>query len=197
MKPISLACERNQAPILAQLQPLFAERKHILEIASGTGQHAVYFARAMPHLVWQTSDLAVHHAGIRAWLDEAQLPNVLPPLVLDVNQPDWGVNRVDAVFNANTVHIVSWPAVCNLFAGVARILAENGVFCLYGPYNYDGAYTSASNAEFDAWLKARDAESGIRDFAAVCELATGLGLILRDDIAMPSNNRLLVFNKVS
>lgn len=197
MKPISIACERNQAPILAHLQTLFAHSNHLLEIASGTGQHAVYFGRAMPHLVWQTSDLVAHHVGIRAWLDEAQLANVLPPLVLDVNQPDWGVDKVDAVFNANTVHIVSWSAVCNLFAGVARVLTGNGVFCLYGPFNYGGAYTSVSNAEFDAWLKARDAESGIRDFEAVCELAVGLGLILHEDIGMPSNNRLLVFNKLS
>ncbi|MEQ1667639.1 MAG: DUF938 domain-containing protein [Sulfuriferula sp.] len=197
MKPNSPACERNQAPLLAQLQPLLAGRKRVLEIASGTGQHAVYFARAMSHLTWQTSDLAVNHAGIQAWLDEAQLANVLPPLILDVNQPDWGVGKVDAVFNANTVHIVSWSAVCSLFAGVARVLAVNGVLCLYGPFNYDGAYTSVSNAEFDAWLKARDADSGIRDFEAIGELAATQGLILQDDIAMPSNNRLLVFNKVS
>lgn len=197
MKPNSPACARNQAPILDQLQTLFANSSHILEIASGTGQHAVHFGRALPHLTWQTSDLPEHHAGIMAWLEEAQLPNVLPPLALDVNQPDWGVTRVDAVFNANTVHIVSWPAACNLFAGVARVLVANGVFCLYGPFNYGGAYTSASNAEFDAWLKARDPESGIRDSEAIGELAASQGLVLREDIAMPSNNRLLVFTKIS
>jgi cyclopropane fatty-acyl-phospholipid synthase-like methyltransferase len=195
MKPHSPACERNQAPILAQLQLRLRHCQRVLEIASGTGQHAVYFASAMPHLLWQPSDLSVHHAGIKAWLDEAQLPNILPPLLLDVNQADWGVSPVDAVFNANTVHIVSWSAVCNLFAGVARVLVTHGIFCLYGPFNYGGAYTSASNAEFDSWLQARDIDSGIRDFEAICELATAHGLALQTDIAMPSNNRLLVFYK--
>jgi cyclopropane fatty-acyl-phospholipid synthase-like methyltransferase len=195
MKPNSPSCLRNQAPILAQLLTLFANSHHVLEIASGTGQHAVYLGQALPHLTWQTSDLPEHHAGIQAWLDEALLPNVLSPLALDVNQPDWGVDQVDAVFNANTVHIVSWPSVCNLFAGVARVLVVNGVLCLYGPFNYGGNYTSDSNAEFDSWLKARDPASGIRDFESICELAASHGLVLREDIAMPSNNRLLVFIK--
>lgn len=195
MKPYSESCERNQAPILAQLQMLFAGRRHVLEIASGTGQHAVYFGRALPHLSWQTSDLPANHAGIRAWLAEAQLPNVLPPLALDVNEAVWPVTAVDAVFNANTVHIVSWPAVQRMFAGIGRVLEPGGVLCLYGPFNYGGAYTSASNADFDAWLKARDPHSGIRDFEAVCELAAAQGLSLLQDIAMPSNNRLLAWRK--
>ncbi|ARU32719.1 methylase [Sulfuriferula sp. AH1] len=195
MKPYSESCERNQAPILEQLQMLFAERRHVLEIASGTGQHAVYFGRALPHLSWQTSDLPANHAGIRVWLAEARLPNVLPPLALDVNDAVWPVIAVDAVFNANTVHIVSWPAVQRMFAGIGRVLQPGGVLCLYGPFNYGGAYTSASNADFDAWLKARDLHIGIRDFEAVCELAAAQGLSLVQDIAMPSNNRLLAWRK--
>lgn len=195
MKPYSESCERNQAPILEQLQTLFAGRHQVLEIASGTGQHAVYFGRALPHLRWQTSDLPANHAGIRAWLAEAQLPNVLPPLALDVTDAVWPVTAVDAVFNANTVHIVSWPAVQRMFAGVGRVLQPGGVLCLYGPFNYGGAYTSASNANFDAWLQARDPHSGIRDFEAVCELAAAQGLSLLQDIAMPSNNRLLAWRK--
>ena len=195
MKPYSESCERNQAPILEQLQTLFAGRRHVLEIASGTGQHAVYFGRALPHLSWQTSDLPGNHAGIEAWLAEAQLPNVLPPLALDVNAAVWPLTAVDAVFNANTVHIVSWPAVQRMFAGIGRVLQPGGVLCLYGPFNYGGAYTSASNANFDAWLKARDLHSGIRDFEAVCELAAAQGLSLLQDIAMPSNNRLLAWRK--
>jgi Protein of unknown function (DUF938). len=195
MKPYSESCERNQAPILEQLQTLFAGRRQVLEIASGTGQHAVYFGRALPHLSWQTSDLPGNHAGIEAWLAEAQLPNVLPPLTLDVTDAVWPVTAVDAVFNANTVHIVSWPAVQRMFAGVGRVLQPGGVLCLYGPFNYGGAYTSASNANFDAWLKARDSYSGIRDFEAVCELAAAQGLSLLQDIAMPSNNRLLAWRK--
>ncbi|MDR3391491.1 MAG: DUF938 domain-containing protein [Sulfuriferula sp.] len=195
MKPHSPSCERNQAPILEQLQMLFADRRHVLEIASGTGQHAVYFGRALPHLIWQTSDLLPNHDGIHAWLAEAQLENVLPPLVLDVTEPDWPVTGVDAVFNANTVHIVSWPAVQRMFAGVGQVLLPDGLLCLYGPFNYGGAYTSASNADFDVWLKARDAQSGIRDFEAVCALAEAQGLRLLQDVAMPSNNRLLVWRK--
>lgn len=195
MRPYSEACERNQAPILAQLQVLFADRQRVLEIASGTGQHAVYFGRALPHLSWQTSDLLPNHAGINDWLAEANLPNVLPPLVLDVNAPIWPVAEVDAIFNANTIHIVSWPAVGHMFAGIGRILQAGGILCLYGPYNYGGAFTSDSNANFDGWLKARDPLSGIRDFEAVNQLAAEQGLTLLKDIAMPSNNRLLAWRK--
>ncbi|WP_124948456.1 DUF938 domain-containing protein [Sulfuriferula thiophila] len=195
MKPYSEACERNQQPILDQLQTLFADRQQVLEISSGTGQHAVCFGRALPHLTWQTSDLQPNHAGIRAWLDEAQLANVLLPLVLDVTDAVWPVIEVDAIFNANAVHIMSWSAVQRMFEGIGRILQSGGLLCLYGPFNYGGAYTSASNANFDAWLKARDTLSGIRDFEAVCELATAQGLVLLQDVVMPSNNRLLVWRK--
>ncbi len=193
MKPYSEACERNREPILAILRERFAATERVLEIASGTGQHAVYFARELPHLSWQTSDLAVHHEGIRAWIDEARLDNVLPPLLLDVNAAHWPVATFDAVFNANTVHIISWPEVERLFAHVASVIEAAGQFCLYGPFNYQGRYTSASNARFDAWLKARDQNSGIRDFEALTELAAGHGLALLQDIAMPANNRMLVW----
>lgn len=195
MKPYSESCERNQAPILAQLQSLFATRRHVLEIASGTGQHAVYFGRALPHLTWQTSDLPAHHAGIGAWLAEAQLPNVLLPLTLDVNAPVWSIAEVDAVFNANTVHIVSWPSVVRMFEGIGRVLQADGILCLYGPFNYGGTYTSASNANFDDWLKMRDIHSGIRDFEAVCDLASAHGMVLLQDVEMPANNRLLAWRK--
>lgn len=195
MKPYSEACERNQAPILAQLQTLFAHSQHVLEIASGTGQHAVHFGRALAHLTWQTSDLLPNHAGIRAWLAEAQLANVLPPLALDVNDAVWPVTAVDAVFNANAVHIMSWQSVQRMFEGIARVLQPGGVVCLYGPFNYGGCYTSESNANFDAWLKARDALSGIRDFEAVHALAAAQGWDLLLDVAMPSNNRLLAWRR--
>lgn len=196
MKPYAESCEQNRDPILAVLREVFADRKQVLEIASGTGQHAVYFGQALPHLVWQTSELAVNHAGIRAWLDEAQLPNVLPPLVLDVGHPHWPVERVDAVFNANTVHIVSWPEVESLFAGIGRVLVPGGLLCLYGPFNYGGKFTSESNARFDAWLKGRDPDSGVRDFEALNRLAEAQGLALVRDVAMPANNRTLVWQKV-
>ena len=193
MKPYAESCEKNKVPILAVLQEIFAERKRVLEIASGTGQHAVYFGRTLPHLIWQTSELRQHHAGIQAWLDEAQLPNVLPPLALDVNDARWPVASVDALFNANTVHIISWPEVECLFAHIARAIAPGGCVCFYGPYNYGGKCTSESNARFDAWLKSRDPNSGVRDFEAVNGLAAVHGLELLRDIAMPSNNRILVW----
>lgn len=196
MKPYSESCDQNRAPIQAVLDDVFADRKHVLEIASGTGQHAVYFGAALPHLTWQTSELAVNHAGIRLWLDEAQLPNVLPPLEIDVTAPAWPVTQqVDAIFNANTVHIVSWPAVQQLFAGIGRVLAPGGVLCMYGPFNYGGQFTSESNARFDVWLKNRDPGSGVRDFEAINQLAEAQGLKLLQDIAMPANNRSLVWQR--
>ena len=192
-KPFSESCTRNQAPILAQLQTLFADRKQVLEIASGTGQHAVFFGKMLPHLNWQTSELAEQQVGIHAWLSEAQLNNVLPPIVLDVTEPFWPEIQVDAIFNANTVHIVPWSAVVQMFAGIAQVLMAGGILCLYGPFNDDGAYTSESNAHFDSWLKNRDPRSGIRDFAAINQLAEAQGLLLLRDIAMPANNRLLAW----
>ncbi len=197
MKPYAESCEQNRAPILAVLQQVFADRQHVLEIASGTGQHAVYFAQAMPHLTWQTSELPANHAGIQAWLDEAGLPNVLPPVAIDVNDTDWPVPPVDAIFNANTVHIVAWAAVQRMFAGIGRVLADGGVLCLYGPFNYDGQFTSDSNARFDVWLKNRDPNSGVRDFEAIDQLAAAQGLSLIRDIAMPANNRSLVWQKAA
>jgi SAM-dependent methyltransferase len=193
MKPYSEACEVNKAPILAVLKEIFADRKRVLEIASGTGQHAVHFGRELPHLIWQTSELAQNLAGIQAWLDEAQLPNVLAPLAIDVNDARWPVAAVDAIFNANTVHIISWPEVERLFAHIARVIAPGGCVCFYGPYNYGGKFTSESNARFDVWLKSRDPNSGVRDFEAVNRLATFHGLELLRDIAVPSNNRMLVW----
>ena len=196
MKPYAESCEQNRDPILAVLQEVFADRKQVLEIASGTGQHAVYFGQALPHLSWQTSELPENHAGIHAWLDEAGLPNVLPPLAIDLNDAAWPLERVDAIFNANTVHIVAWPAVERMFAGIGRVLALGGCLCLYGPFNYGGAFTSESNARFDAWLKARDPDSGVRDFEAVNDLAEAQGMVLLRDVAMPANNRTLVWRKM-
>jgi SAM-dependent methyltransferase len=193
MKPYAESCEKNKEPILAVLKEIFAERKRVLEIASGTGQHAVHFGRELPHLIWQPSELAQQLPGVQAWLDEAQLSNVLPPLAIDVNDACWQVATVDAIFNANTVHIISWPEVESLFAHIARAIAPGGCVCLYGPYNYNGKFTSESNARFDAWLKSRDPNSGVRDFEAVSRLAASHGLELLRDVAMPSNNRMLVW----
>ncbi|MBP0117041.1 MAG: DUF938 domain-containing protein [Candidatus Nitrotoga sp.] len=195
MKPYSEACEKNQSAILEVLQDVLSRQHHVLEIASGTGQHAVHFGRALPHLTWQTSELPHNHAGIRAWLDEAALPNVLPPVALDVTDARWPAGVVDAIFNANTVHIVSEPEVERMFAGIARTLSAGGILCLYGPFNYHKNFTSESNARFDVWLKSRNPESGIRDFEVIDQLAKTHGLRLLQDVAMPSNNRTLVWQR--
>ena len=194
-KPFSESCVQNREPILAVLREVFADCHQVLEIGSGTGQHAVYFGAGLPHLVWQSADVPPHHAGIRAWLDEAALPNVRPPIALDVSQPGWRSGRYDAVFSANTLHIMGWPEVEAFFEGVGEVLEAGGVLAVYGPFNTNGAYTSESNARFDAWLKARDPASGVRDFEAVDALARAQGLVLRQDIAMPANNRTLVWRR--
>jgi len=194
-KPFSESCVQNREPILAVLRVWFADRRYVLEIGSGTGQHAVYFAPELPHLVWQTADVPPHHAGIRAWLDDAALPNVRPPLALDANDTAWHSGRYDAVFSANTLHIMSWPEVELFFLGVGQVLEAGGTLVVYGPFNYNGAFTSDSNARFDAWLKARDPASGVRDFEAVDALARAQRLILQQDIAMPANNRTLVWRR--
>jgi len=194
MKPYSESCEQNREPILAVLQQWLPGQGRLLEIGSGTGQHAAYFAPEFPDLQWQTSDRAANHAGIRAWLAEAPA-NVRPPLELDVNQAPWPVGEVEVIYSANTAHIMGWSAVEALFAGVGRHLLPGGLFLLYGPFNYGGRYTSESNERFDAWLKARDPESGIRDFEALEALAAAAGLALECDQPMPANNRTLVWRR--
>ncbi len=192
-KPYAESSEINKIPILAVLKDVFADRKQVLEIASGTGQHAVYFARELSHLIWQPSELPHNLAGIQDWLNEAGLPNVLPPLAIDVNDASWQIKSVDAIFNANTVHIISWIGVERLFAHISRVIEPGGYVCFYGPFNYGGNFTSESNARFDDWLKSRDPDSGVRDFEAVNMLATTRGLELLHDFDMPSNNRMLVW----
>jgi cyclopropane fatty-acyl-phospholipid synthase-like methyltransferase len=186
MKPYCEACERNREPILAVLRRIFADRRRVLEIGSGTGQHAAYFAPELAHLAWQASDVAEHLPGIRLWGME--------PIELDVDKP-WPPIEADAVFSANTAHILSWPQVERMFEGVARVLPRGGLFALYGPFHYGGRPTSQSNARFDAMLRARDPASGVRDFDHIDALARRCGLALLEDNAMPANNRLLVFKK--
>ncbi|HKK04648.1 MAG TPA: DUF938 domain-containing protein [Gammaproteobacteria bacterium] len=195
MKPFSESCEQNKQPILAVLREALADSRAVLEIGSGTGQHAVFFARELPYLTWYTSDRLEYHPGIRAWLEEAGLANVHGPAELDARQREWPAVEVDAVFSANTAHIMDWPAVEAMFAGVGRLLPADGVFCLYGPFNYGGRYTSQSNERFDAWLRARDPASGVRDFDDLEALARAAGLELQRDYEMPANNRTLVWRK--
>lgn len=192
--PHAPATDRNRAPILAVLRDAFADRRRVLEIGSGTGQHAVAFAQAMPWLEWQTSDVPEQHAGICAWIADSGLANVLPPLALDLAEPaSWPAAPFDAVFSANTLHIVAWPLVEALFASLPRVLAPAATVVVYGPFNVGGQFTSPSNAAFDAALRADDPRRGIRDLEAVQALAMRAGLDFVEDIAMPANNRCLVW----
>ena len=193
-KPHSPSCERNREPILDVLRVQLAGRRHVLEIGSGTGQHAVHFAAALPQLVWQSSDRTENLPGIRAWLDEAALPNTPAPLEFDV-AGTWPATQFDAVFSANTLHIMAWHEVELLFARLPTITTDNASLIIYGPFNVQGRYSSDSNAAFDQWLQARGAHMAIRDAEAVDALASRAGFNLIDDIAMPANNRCRVWRR--
>ncbi len=193
-KPFSQACANNCAPIFSVLETLLIDKHQLLEIGSGTGQHAVYFAEHLPHVQWQTSDLAVNHDGINAWIKAYSGSNVQSPIELDVVNTDWGI-QADAVFSANTAHIMSWPVAQQMLVGVGNLLPTGGIFALYGPFNYNGEFTSASNAQFDVWLKQQQAHQGIRHIEDVIATAESAGLVLDADHEMPANNRLLVFRK--
>jgi len=195
-KQFSAACERNREPILTILREVLTEPMRVLEIGSGTGQHAAYFGQQLPHVTWQTSDLPGNHPSIHAWLGEAGLSNVLPPLTLDVSNNDWQIGSYDAIFSANTCHIMAWQQVEKMFAGFPHIVRAGGLVCIYGPFNYDGKFTSDSNAAFDASLRAQAAHMGIRDIEAVQALADRAGLRLLADNAMPAHNRLLVWQRL-
>jgi len=194
-KPFSQACENNQQPILSVLQPRLKQAKRVLEIGSGTGQHAVFFARAMPHLIWQTSDLPENHPGIEAWLADCPADNLRSPLALDVDAPDWPVSDIDAVFTANTLHIVSWEQGLHLLDGCARLLPAGGQLIVYGPFNENGHFTSESNARFDQMLRDAVPHRGIRNRQTVAEEAAQRGLMLQDTLELPANNRILVFER--
>jgi cyclopropane fatty-acyl-phospholipid synthase-like methyltransferase len=196
-KPFAESCAENRAPILAVLEPRLRDSARLLEIGSGTGQHAAYFAAQLPWLVWQTSDVAAQHPGIMAWLEDSALPNTRAPLNLDVLTDDWPSGPYDAVFSANTAHIMPVAAVEAMFQGSGRVLRPEGRCLLYGPFSYDGRHTAPSNERFDAWLKARDPQMGIRDLAWLSEIADAAGMELVEDVEMPVNNRMLVWRKRS
>jgi cyclopropane fatty-acyl-phospholipid synthase-like methyltransferase len=193
-KPHAPATDRNRESIVQVLRERFSDRTQVLEIGSGTGQHAVYFAQALPDLRWQTSDVASNLPGIRQWLAEAGLSNTPQPLTLDLRQA-WPAVEFDAVFSANTFHIMGWAEVERLFAELARHLPPAGLLTVYGPFNYGGKFTSDSNARFDASLRAGNPASGLRDFEAVHALATHAGLSLLEDRAMPANNRCITWQR--
>ena len=195
MKQYSEACNENRTPILGVIRDEFSGCRRILEIGSGSGQHAVYFAPHFPRLEWQTSDRVCNHASINAWRTESAPGNVLPPIALDVTHDPWPTTVYDGVFSANTAHIMAWPAVVDMFSGIGKVLAAGGSFCLYGPFNYQGHFTSAGNERFEQWLKERDPLSGLRNFEDLDALAGSNGMRLKADHEMPVNNRLLVWVK--
>ena len=195
-KPFSQACENNKQAILDIIKPILKDREQLLEVGSGTGQHAVHFAAALPHLTWQCSDRENNLLGIQMWLDEAQLTNTPKPLTLDVNQSAWPLGTFDVGYSANTAHIIHWPDVVNFFSGIKDCLNKNGKFLLYGPMKYRDAFTSESNARFDQHLKQQDPDMGIRDFEALDELARDAGLRFVEDHSMPANNQLLHWEKI-
>ncbi len=195
-KPYSESCDQNREPIGEVLDQFITDRKTVLEIGSGSGQHAVYFSAKYPFLLWQTSDLSANHSGIQAWIDDSQLDNVLAPIELDATGK-WPDKQYDLLYSANTVHIMSSYAVEKLFYNIPECMHDDSVFLLYGPFNYQGKYTSDSNARFDNWLKQRNPESGIKNFEWLQDIARQSALRCTHDFTMPENNRLLVWQKDS
>jgi SAM-dependent methyltransferase len=194
-KPFSQACENNRSPIGEVLIPLLSTSASVLELGSGTGQHAVWFAQQLSHLHWQTSDRMENHSGINQWLDESGLTNIGAPIALDIGHDVWPTQPFDAVFSSNTAHIMAWPDVEIMFGQVAETLSAGGLFFLYGPMKYSGVIAAVSNRAFDRRLKESNPRQGIRDFNALDRLALTAGMNLLEDNAMPANNRLVVWQK--
>lgn len=194
-KPFAQSCVENREPILAVLRTRLRECRRLLEIGSGTGQHAVYFAPELGQIFWQTSDKHENHAGILAWLSDSRATNIGRPIALDVLHDPWPSSGFDAVFSANTAHIMPLEAVEAMFRGVGSVLNPGGQFLLYGPFNYSGRFTSDSNERFDGWLRQQDPAMGIRDLSVLEVFATAAGMHLQEDIEMPVNNRMLIWGK--
>jgi cyclopropane fatty-acyl-phospholipid synthase-like methyltransferase len=188
----SEACERNKAAILEALLQVFPCRGRALEIGSGTGQHVVYFAPHFPRLSWQPTEQQENLYSLEARIRQEGGRRVLPPIQLDVRQA-WPDHLYDAVFSSNTAHIMPWAEVCRMFAGVGARLRPAGTFCLYGPFNEEGRFTSQSNADFDQGLRQRDPSMGLRDVEALASLAADNGMELHKQVKLPANNQLLVF----
>jgi len=189
MKRFAEACDRNQTPILEVLKTILPDTGKVLEIGSGTGQHAAYFSRSLPHLVWQPSDLAEALPSIEAWREESRALNLNSPIVIDLLGNNDAPSRVDAIVCINVSHIVAWAGVERLFNIAANVLNPKGILYFYGPYRYPDRTLEPSNVAFDRWLKEHNPVSGIRDYAAVESLAESNSFALGGDRSMPSNNR--------
>lgn len=195
-KPYSQACENNKVAIADEMEAYLRKLQGVLEIGSGTGQHAVYFGERFPALCWQTSDLAANHAGINRWLADYPGKNVLPPIELDIKANAWQIGPVEAIYSSNVIHIIEQRLVQRLFEHFVDVLDSNGLLFMYGPFNYGGRFTSEGNKRLDDWLKSMNAEFGIRDFAEIDEIARASGMTLLDDCTMPANNRLLIWRRL-
>jgi len=194
-KPFSQSCENNKEPILEVIRKHFDHSELILEIGTGTAQHALYFAEKLKQLYWQTSDQNDYLEGINLQLNEYRKYNLGRPFSLDVRQKNWEIEHCDGVFSANTSHIMSWAMVEKMFEGVGRILLPKKEFCLYGPFNFNGQYTADSNQDFDKMLRARDPASGLRNFEDLQKLAESQGLSFVEKHDLPANNNILVWEQ--
>ena len=194
-KPFSQACENNKVPILEVLQRYLTQPGSVLEVGSGTGQHAAFLSGKLPHVQWQPSDVADNLPGIHAWRDEVNHPNLASPIAFDVTQSTARPKAHDHLFSANTLHIMSWSSVESFFGLLPELINPAGYVFFYGPFKYNGDFTSPSNANFDLWLKERGEHQGIRDFEDIAELAEQAGLNLVEDVRMPANNQILVWQK--
>jgi len=194
MKRSSPACLRNREPILSVLREVLPAEGDVLEIACGSGEHALFFSRALPKLSWQPTDISEPAlASAAAWRDDEGTPNLLSPLRLDVEQHPWPVQAVDVIYVANMIHISPWSVSEGLFAGAGTALRPGGLLVTYGPYTFDGVHHAPSNAAFDASLRSRDERWGVRDLADLDRLAHEAGLQRREVRAMPANNHILVY----
>jgi cyclopropane fatty-acyl-phospholipid synthase-like methyltransferase len=194
MRNFSESCQRNQEAILTTLSPWLRKSISLLEIGSGSGQHAIHFCARFPQLHWQCTDRGNWLADLGLNLAETQLANLPPPLELDVNRA-WPLEKYDIIYTANSLHIMSWDSVKALFSQLSEHLTQEGIFCCYGPFKYQNEFTSPSNANFEAWLQSRDRLSGVRDFEAVAQLAKEHYLDFMTDHLMPANNQLLIWQK--
>ncbi|MCW8922304.1 MAG: class I SAM-dependent methyltransferase [Gammaproteobacteria bacterium] len=194
-RPYAESCDQNRDAILDIIQPLLVNTRSLLEIGSGTGQHAVYFTEKLPHITWHTSDRAENIEGIKLWLSEADHERLPPPIELDVQQKNWPQMTIDTIFTANTCHIMNQQSVEIMIAQAGKLLPAGGQLIIYGPFNYNRQYTSPSNERFDQWLKQRDPESAIRNFEDLNEMAGRAGLGLVGDYEMPANNRVLCWGR--
>jgi len=193
--PFSQACDNNKQPILDVLKLVFTKPITVVEIGSGTGQHSTYLSKHLPHVIWQSTDLQCNLSGIERWRDHSQHKNLKPALALNVRDQEWPIDHVDAFFSANTAHIMSWEEVELFVIGVGKHLLQGGHFCLYGPFKYNGSFTSDSNRAFDVHLRDVDPNRGIRDFEMIQALALKSGLELIADHNMPANNQMVVWRK--